>query len=304
MTKLPQGAMASPALSPSYPSPTIAKIFATSSTDLPYDIETEKAYLSRIKSGDTFAFIKRPPSPTDAPRVIQRAMQTAYNRVFKTIPFVNAVTGVSNIVSGTITGTIHIMTASGSLTRTFKNGDKGWKCDVTITHQDGSTQTFPMYSLQRCMNPVRVEVSSQKEKITNVDDSGITFTADKSGKVETALQTVPFLRHAERAVVLSYQNLQNLQMVASHGTFVKIADDRDALLIERNGIQRIASNITGWQPILSDTQELFSSEVNNYEKRSTTYRNMRLDLLNNGQTLSVNRIDSWDMEDQFTIELT
>ena len=304
MTKLPQGAMARPAFPPPYSAPSITTIFATDSTDLPYEIETEQAYLARIKRGDTFAFIKRPPTPTDAPRVIQRAMQTAYNRVFKTLSFVNAVTRVSNIQSGTIAGTIHIMTASGSLTRTFKNGDRGWKCDVTIAHKDGSTQTFPMYSLQRCMNPVRSDVMSQKEHITNIDDSGITFVADKSGKVETTLQTIPILRHAERAVVQSYQNLQNLQIVSFNGTFVKIADDRDQLIIERNGVQRIASNISGWQPILSDNQNLFSAQVNNYEKRTTTYRNMRLELLNNGQTLCVNRIDSWEMEDQFSIDLT
>ncbi len=305
MTNLSQDVTASPATFPSYPSSITAKFFSSRNTRLPYEIETEQAYLARIKRGDTFAFIKRPPTPNDHPRVIQTAMRTAYNRVFKSMTLINAVTAVNNIQSGTIKGKMHIMTAEGSITRTFKNGDKGWKCDVTIQHQDGSTQTFPMYSLQRCMNPIRTDVMFQQSKITNVDDAEITFTPDKGGKVEIAMQrtTTLMLHHAEQAIRRSYGHLQNPQIVASHGTLVKIADDQDALIIERNGVQRIASNVTGWQPIYSDTNELLSRHVNNYEKRTTTFHNFRLDLLNQGTTLRVNRIDSWEMEDQFCIDI-
>jgi len=269
----------------------------------PYQLETEKAYLSRIKQGDTFAFIKRPPTPIHHPRDIHRAMMTAYGRVFRNSTLVNRVLAVKNIQSGTISGTIKIMTVEGSLTRTFKQGDKGWKCDVTIAHTDGSTQTFPMYSLQRCMNPVRKDVRTQTSKITEVDDEGITFTADKGSKVHTTAWTAPILDHAEQALVRSYQRLQNRQIVAANGTFVKIADDQEALIIERKGKQQIASNVTGWQPILSDTQELFSVDLGSYEKRSTTYHNFRISLLKGGRLLQVNRMDSWDKEDQFCIEL-
>lgn len=302
MKRLLHNTMGCPAPSNSH-TPVPSKIYATETSYPPYELETEAAYLRRIKRGDTFAFVKNPPTPRHHPRVIHQAMMTAYSRVFRNSMIVNAVTAVQNIQSGMITGTIKIMTVEGSLTRTFKQGDKGWKCDVTIAHKDGSTQTFPMYSLQRCMNPVRADVYAQQSKITSVDDSGITFTAETTRKIETTVQTAAILNHAEQTLVRSYQRLQNRQIVASNGTFVKIADDQEALIIERAGLRRIASNVTGWQPILSDTKELFSGNLGSYEKKSTIYNNFKIALLKGGRLLQVNRVDSWDVEDQFYIEL-
>lgn len=267
----------------------------------PYVIETDAAFRRRIERGDTFSFIKRPPTVRHDPRVVRQAMLVAYNRAMRSIK--NSVTGVRNVQFGTLQGEFLIMTVEGSVSQKFQEGTKGWKSDVTIRDQTGKCQTFPMYSLARCMNPIRALVRNQSSAITGVEDAGITFIADKTKRVSRIARTPSFLEGANQALRISYQHLMDPQIVNSKGTFVKIEDTKDTVIIERKGRQIIASNKTGWSPILADEPNLISAATRNYEKPSTIFQDMKVTIMNRGLTIKINKIDGREYKEEFLIQL-